>query len=130
VHQAVQLQNSHTREFQVALRYNSPDCLVCHRTIRCASGATTNSRQRSTLPSEQCSTMPHRSQSSEVRGAPDCPVPQKDKASNGRPAPNPNDWVMWRRTGQGTMPVRWRTELFDASITSSLPNDYVSGWGL
>jgi hypothetical protein len=30
------------------LRYNSPDCPVSHRTVRCASGATTTSRQRST----------------------------------------------------------------------------------
>jgi hypothetical protein len=41
-----------------------------------------------------------------VRGAPDseeclsgaaqdCPVPLKDKASNGQKLPNPNSWVMW-----------------------------------
>jgi hypothetical protein len=36
----------------------------------------------------------------------DYPVPQEDKASNGRPAPNPNGWVTWQRTGQGTVPVR------------------------
>jgi hypothetical protein len=34
VHQAVQLQTSHSREFEDALCYNSPDCLVCHRTVR------------------------------------------------------------------------------------------------
>jgi hypothetical protein len=39
--------------------------------------------------------------------APDCPMPQGDKASNGRLASNPNGWVTWRRTGQGTVPVRW-----------------------
>jgi hypothetical protein len=37
--------------------------------------------------------------------APDCPVPQEDKASNGQPALNHNGWVTWRRTGQGTVPV-------------------------
>jgi hypothetical protein len=31
--------------------------------------------------------------------ASDCPVPHEDKASNGRPAPSPNDKMMWRRTG-------------------------------
>jgi hypothetical protein len=55
--------------------------------------------------------------------APDCPVPQEDKASNGRPAPNPNGWVTRRRIGQGT-------ELPGAPIASSLPNGYGSGWGL
>jgi hypothetical protein len=30
---------------------------------------------------------------------PDYPVTHEDKASNGRPAPNPNDKVTWRRTG-------------------------------
>jgi hypothetical protein len=30
---------------------------------------------------------------------PDCPVPHKDKAFNGRPAPSPNDRMTWRRTG-------------------------------
>jgi hypothetical protein len=32
--------------------------------------------------------------------APDSPVPHEDKASNGRPAPNPYGWVTWRCTGQ------------------------------
>jgi hypothetical protein len=36
----VQYSTSHSQEFGDALRYNSPDCLVCHRTVRCASGAT------------------------------------------------------------------------------------------
>jgi hypothetical protein len=27
--------------------------------------------------------------------APDCPVPLKDKTSNGQKLPNPNDWVTW-----------------------------------
>jgi hypothetical protein len=62
--------------------------------------------------------------------APDCPVSQEDKASNGRLAPNPNDWVTWWRTGQRTVPVWWRTGLSSAPIASSLPNGYGSGWGL
>jgi hypothetical protein len=62
--------------------------------------------------------------------APDCPVPQENKASNGRPAPNPNGWVTWRRTRQGTVPVQWRTGLSGVPIASSLPNGYGSGWGL
>jgi hypothetical protein len=42
----VQIQSSHSREFKGALRYNSLDCPVCHRTVRCTSGATANLRQR------------------------------------------------------------------------------------
>jgi hypothetical protein len=56
--------------------------------------------------SEQCSTV----HAVEVRaagqrgtglsgGAPDCSVPHEDRASNGRPAPSPNDWISRRRTG-------------------------------
>jgi hypothetical protein len=40
-------------------------------------------------------------------GAPDCPVPQEDKLSNGRRSQNPNGWVTWRRTRQ--CPVAHRT---------------------
>jgi hypothetical protein len=106
-----------------ALHYNSPDCPVCQQSndYQC---------QQSTLPSEQCSTVPRRSQSSEVRGAPDCPVPQEDKAPTIDRAPNPNNWVTWRRSGQRTVPVRWRIGLSGAPIASSLPNGYPSGWGL
>src|SRR5699024_10167368 len=56
--------------------------------------------QRSTLTDEQCSTVTRQ----KIRGASDCSVPHEDKASNGRPAPNPNDRVTWRRTGH--CPVR------------------------
>jgi hypothetical protein len=83
---------------------------IIHRTVRCASGATAICTQRSTLQSEQCN--------SDVRAdgqrgtglsgvAPDCPVPHEDKASNGRPAPSPNDRMTWRRTGH--CPVAHRT---------------------
>jgi hypothetical protein len=62
--------------------------------------------------------------------APDCPVPQEDKAPTVDPALNPNGWVTWRRTGQGTVHVRWRTGLSGAPFASSLPNGYGSGWEL
>jgi len=62
--------------------------------------------------------------------APDCLVPQEDKAPTVDRAQNPNGWVTWQRTGQGTVPVRWRTGLSSALIASSLPNGYGSGWGL
>jgi hypothetical protein len=98
------------RVFQAQLHYNSPDCPVCHRTVRCTSGATAICAQRSTLQSEQWN--------SDVRAAsqrgtglsgvtPDCPVPHEDRASNGRPAPSPNGRMTWRRTGH--CPVAHRT---------------------
>jgi hypothetical protein len=123
VHRTVHMSTSHSREFQGALRYKSPDCPVCHRT-------TAIQRQWSTAKVPATVSSARQSQSSEVIVALDCPVPQEDKASNGRPAPNPNGWVMWRRTGQGTLSVRWRTRMSGAPIASSLPNGYGSGWGL
>jgi hypothetical protein len=40
----VQLQTRHLRVSEDALRYNSLDCSMCHRTVRCTSGATATSR--------------------------------------------------------------------------------------
>jgi hypothetical protein len=77
---------------------------IIHWTIRCTSGATAIYAQRSTLMDEQCSIVPRQKSEQQVRGAPDCPVPHEDKASNGRPAPSPNDKMTWRRTGH--CPVR------------------------
>jgi hypothetical protein len=99
------------------LRYNSPDCPVCHRTVRCASGATTPS-QRST-PTDTC-------KSATVRGQ----FAQSQSSAR-------------RRTGQWTVPVRcpklpelqrvktvrtltvrwcgWRTGLSGAPIDNSPP---------
>jgi hypothetical protein len=99
--------------------------------------ATTIQRQRSTL---QSATVSH-SAAAEVRAAksegtglsgvaPDYPMPQEEKAPTIDFALNPNDWVTWRGTGQCTVPVRWRTGLSGAPIASSLPNCYLSGWGL
>jgi hypothetical protein len=101
------------RVSQAQLHYNSLDCLVGHRTIWCASGATTNCATVDSY-NEQCSTM----NAAEVRAvgkrgtrlsgvAPDCPVPHEDKASNGRPAPSPNGRMTWRHTGH--YPVAHRT---------------------
>jgi hypothetical protein len=84
-----------------------PDCPVHQRS---------NGYLRATVDSasEQCNTV----NAAEVRAvgqkgtglsgaAPDCPVPHDDKASNGRPAPSPNDKMTWRRTGH--CPVAHRT---------------------
>jgi hypothetical protein len=47
-------------------------------------------------------------------------VPEEDKAPTIDRAPNPNIWLMWRRTGQCTVPVWWRIRLSGAPIASSL----------
>jgi hypothetical protein len=52
VHQGDSAQTLQLRVSQVQLRYNSPDCPVCHRTVRCTSGVTAICAQRSTLQSE------------------------------------------------------------------------------
>jgi hypothetical protein len=70
----VQGWTNHSRENTGALCYNSPGCPVCHQTIPCASGATANSCQRSTLTDAQCSTVPRQKSEQRVRGAPDCLV--------------------------------------------------------
>jgi hypothetical protein len=53
--------------------------------------------------------------------APDCPVPQENKPPTVDSAPNPNSWVMWRGTGQCTVPVRWRTGLSGAPSPAASP---------
>jgi hypothetical protein len=101
------------------------------QTVRCASRATANSRNGRLYKGYsalQCAAEVR----AEVRGAsdseqgmfgvaPDCPVPQEDNGANGRLLSNPNSWVMWRRTGQPTVHVRWRTGLSGVPIDSSLP---------
>jgi hypothetical protein len=87
---------------------------VCHRTVRCTSGATATYEQRSTLTVNGTEQLTLQKSGQLVRGgtrlsgvAPDCPVPHEDKASNGRPAPSPNDKKTWRRTEH--CPVAHRT---------------------
>jgi hypothetical protein len=99
-----------------SFRFPRRSSTIIHRTVRCTSGATAICAQRSTLTDEQCSIVTRQKSEQKVRGAPDCPVPHEDKASNGRPAPSPNDRVMWRRTGH--CPVR------------PSPADFTNGYNL
>jgi hypothetical protein len=86
---------------------NSRACsAIIHWTVWWASRATALCAPTIDWQDEQCNTVSRRSQSSEVRGAPDCPVQLEDKSSNGRPAPNPNGWLTWRHTGQRTVSIR------------------------
>jgi hypothetical protein len=98
---SVRRRTSHSRENWAALRYNSPDCPVCHRTIQCTSGGTAIQRNSQLqkerwqrYSEEQCTTESeaHRTVRCHTRtssptvnwvrtltvgwrgGAPDCPV--------------------------------------------------------
>jgi hypothetical protein len=122
VHQGLQLRTAHLRKFWRRLRYNSPDCPVAHRTIRCACGATTTSRQRSSAEGIKCATV-HARVRAEPDGAPDteqclsgappdCPVAQKTEAPT----------VGIQRLGDvagAPDSVRWRTGLSGAPCDSS-----------
>jgi hypothetical protein len=99
VHQGESTPTLQLRVSHAQLCYNSLDCPMCHRTVRCTSGAKTICAQWSTLTDEQCSTVPRQKSEKQVRGAPDCLVPHEDKVSNGRSAPSPNDKMTWRCTG-------------------------------
>jgi uncharacterized protein (DUF2237 family) len=98
----VQLQTRHPQVSLSALRYNSPDCLVCHRIVRCTSGATTlrrNGRLQRTPANAtvhgQCAQKLEQSLEAHRTVNNDCPVPLEDKASNGQKLANPNGWVTW-----------------------------------
>jgi hypothetical protein len=109
---------------------------IIHQTVRCATGLSDEPAEQrlSACNGRLCqmnstTTVSRQKSEQKVRGAPDCPVPQEDKAPTVDSALNPNCWVTWWRIGQGTVPIRWRTELSGAPIASSLPNGYGSGWG-
>jgi hypothetical protein len=107
------------------LRFEHAHSAIIHRTVRCTSGATTTSRNGRLQKLKNRETMRNSARQSKrrVRGAPDseqcmsgvapdCPVPDKDKASNGRQLPNSNGWVTWLAHRQ--CPVR--------PSTAALPN--------
>jgi hypothetical protein len=104
----VQRPTLHSRVSQDALHYNSPDCPVCHQTVRCTSEATTTScnGRLQKLKIQMNSAQQCAAAEPPVRGATDTaqclsdaaldrPVPLDDKASNGQKLSNPNGWVTW-----------------------------------
>jgi hypothetical protein len=122
------------------LEFPQAHSAIIHRTVRCAtvqSGVPAgNGYLRATVDCKSTDNV--NSSATEVRAAksegtgqsgvaPDCPVPQGDKAPTIDLAPNPNGWVTWRRTGQPTVYVQWRTGLSGAPIANSLPNGYFGG---
>jgi hypothetical protein len=105
------------------VRYSTGQCLVAHRTVWCASGATTTSRQRSSAKGIKCAIVRARVRA-ELDGAPDseqclsgappdCPVTQKTEAP----------MVGIQRLGDVACApdsVRWRTGLSGAPCDNSL----------
>jgi hypothetical protein len=89
----IQSPSSHSRVSAGALHYNSPDCLVCHRTVRCMGEATATSRNGRLCKGEQCSCSATQKSEQKVRGAPDCPVWHQT--------------VRWRKKTK----LQWSTEL-------------------
>jgi hypothetical protein len=71
---AIPVPTSNSWENASALCYNSPDCPVCHRTIRWASGQWLSSAQRSTLTAWTVQHSEMQKLDQQVRGAPDYPV--------------------------------------------------------
>jgi hypothetical protein len=111
------------------LGFSQARSAIIHRTVRCGTGLSGESASNDYLRvTVDCkSTDEVNSAVVEVRAtksegirlsgvAPDCPVPQGDKAPMADFALNPNGWVTWRRTG-----------LSGAPIASSLPNSYFGG---
>jgi hypothetical protein len=93
------LQTPRLRVSQAQLRYDSPDYPVYHRCTTELSGVPVEqwlSARNGRLCKVHSATQ---MLEQKVRGAPDCPMPHEDKASNGRPAPRPNDRMTWWHTG-------------------------------
>jgi hypothetical protein len=79
----VQLRTRHLRVSPAPLRYNSPDYPVCHRTVRCTSGATTTSATvdcNGHLQTLQCAQKLEKPPEAHRTVDSTCPVPLEDKA--------------------------------------------------
>jgi hypothetical protein len=77
---------------------------IIHRTVRRATGLSgAPAKQRLSSATVDCNERLQRYTARTVRaevravarGAPDCPVPLEDKASNDQKLPNPNGWMTW-----------------------------------
>jgi hypothetical protein len=139
VHQGTRSRTCHLRENQRTLRYNLPDCPVkhqtvsgAHRTVRCASGATTTSRATVDCNRIQCATVRARVRA-RVVGTPDSlqdlsgAPPDRPEAPQVRaPTVEPQ-----RSADVAGAPdsVRWRTGLSGAPCDSTLLTAIFGGWG-
>jgi hypothetical protein len=118
------------------LRYNSPDCPVWHRTVRCASGATATAQQ--STPTETCKSATVRGQCAQSQSRRQkahrtvnstCPVHHRTvrwSHLSELQRSNPNGWVTWlaHRTVSDGAP-----DCLVRSSTHSLPNGHFGGWG-
>jgi len=130
VHQGASARTLHLRVSQAQLRYNSPDCPVCHRTV---SGAP--AEQRLSARNGRLCKVNSGIQMSEqrVRGAPDCPVRHRTVRCHMRTKPPTVDQLQgltrrWRGGAPDT--VRWRTGLSGAPFASRLHQRLDFGWWL
>jgi hypothetical protein len=139
VHQGTSARTRHLREIQRALRYNSPDCPVrhrtvsgAHRTVRCASGATTTSRSNGRLQHIKCA--PARA---EDRVAPEG-APDSLQDLSGAPPDSPEAPQVRAPTVEPQQSadvagapdsVRWHTGLSGGPCDSTLPTAIFGGWG-
>jgi hypothetical protein len=102
-----------------------------HRTVSCStglSGEPTEQRLSTPMVDSAKATVPRQSQKRRSQRAPDCPVQLEDKCLQRSTAPNPNGCADVTRTGQCTVPVRWRTGLSGAPIASRNQPTTRSGW--
>jgi hypothetical protein len=132
VHQGTRLQTCHLREFWEPLRYNSPDCLVHHRTVRCASGVTATQRQQSSATAVnalQCTQKSEQSQKAHRTVNSDCPVRHRtirwprcqklqQSESNGRVT-----WLVHRTVSDGA------PDRLVRHATAASTNGSFGGWG-
>jgi hypothetical protein len=106
---------------------------IIHQTVRSATGLSGEPAEQWLPACQRLSTQRNsacpKSEGIRLSGvAPDCLVQQDDKASNGRPAPNPNGCADVARTGQCTVAVWWRTGLSGAPIAIRIQPTTRSGW--
>jgi hypothetical protein len=139
VHQGTSARTLHLRENQRALRYNSPDCPVSHRTsvrctpdCRCASGATTTSQSNGQLQRIKCA--PARAEDrAALEGTPDSPQDLSGAPPDSPEAPQVRAPTVepQRSADVAGAPnnVWWRTGLFGAPCDSTLPTTIFGGWG-
>jgi hypothetical protein len=102
---AVHIRTLHLWVSSAPLRYNSPDCPVCHRTVWCTNGATALQRNGRLHSAHDSATVRSRSQSRGQRRSGHWTVSvrcgtrlsgaTRSQCSNGRLRQNPNGWVTW-----------------------------------
>jgi hypothetical protein len=122
MHQGESTPTPQLRVSEAQLRYNSPDCPVCHWTVRCTSGATAIYAQQSTLTDEKCSTVPRQKSEQQVRGAPDYLVWYRTIRCHMRTKPPTIDQLQ-------ALTTRWRGGAPDYPVRPS-PAAFTNGYNL